>query len=347
MIISSNENDETNNLSRDGIKTRQDARNYELSITDFGNNSNSGIICQNAYFDDLIEAFADDKQTRVRQSTYISYEVALNRFIRPAFSGKKLNEIGPADIRAWQNGMMKLDYSPRYLRKVDSLLASVFKYGIRFFGMRVNPSKLAGSIGSNVSRKISFWTIDEFSTFIGYIKEPRQHLIYNMLYWTGMRIGEVLALTPADICCEEQRITVNKTYHRYHKQDIISPPKTKKSNRTLYIHKALTSEIKTFLSENPQIGEHDRIFTVSFDSLRDKLERTARTAGLKRIKIHDLRHSHASLLISMNVTPLMISERLGHEKVETTLNIYSHLYPDMQRKLTEALEDEYERMLRR
>ena len=342
VIIPIDENNEKNVLSRSNIKTKQEARDYELSVTDFKKKGNNDNVSHKKYFDDLLEAFTEDKRLRVRLSTFVSYDVLMTRFIKPAFSGKKLDEITPADVRTWQNAMMKLDYSPQYLRKVDSLLSSVFKYGVRFFGMKVNPSKLAGSIGNYSSKKVDFWTLEEFTEFIKYVKDQRLHLIYDILYWTGMRIGEVLALTPQDIDLAEQTIQVDKTFKRYHKKDIISPPKTKKSNRKVFINKGLTEEIRDYLTLNRQIGTDERMFTLSFDSVRDRLERTARKAGVKRIKIHDLRHSHASLLISMNITPLMVSERLGHEKVETTLNIYSHLYPDMQRKLTDALDSKFE-----
>ena len=171
------------------------------------------------------------------------------------------------------------------------------------------------------------------------------HLVYEILYWTGMRIGELLALTPADFDPDSCTLKINKTYHRYHGQDIISPPKTRKSNRTVPIHRSLNEEITAYLKDNRQIGNNERMFPICTDSVRDILTRKSKTAGVKRIRIHDLRHSHASLLINMNITPLMVSERLGHEKVETTLNIYSHLYPDMQQKLVSALEEQYERSI--
>ena len=330
-------------VKKSGFRTRQEARDYELSITDFSDRPKEYMITENALFDDLLEAFDKDKRARVKPDTYISYCVAINRFIRPGFCGKQLKDIGPADIRTWQNKMLMLDYSPQYLRKVDSILSSVFTYGVRFFGMKSNPSRMAGTIGTHRSKTIVFWTLDDFNRFIKCVKNPKYHLIYNILYWTGLRIGELLALTPDDIDHENRAVRVNKTYHRYHKQDIISTPKTKKSNRTVYLHKTLFDELTDYLSENTEISRTDRIFPVSFDSVRDRLERTAKKIGIKRIKIHDLRHSHASLLIDMNVSPLAISERLGHEKVETTLNIYSHLYPDSPLRLVKNLEDIYEK----
>lgn len=339
VVITSDKNEKNENLSKKGFKSKQNARDYELSITDFNLPQSGNGKGEIEYFEDLADAFVEEKRVRVRLSTFISYRTITDRFIRPSFSGMKINYIEPANVRAWQNGMMKLGYSQHYLRKIDSVLSSIFEYGVKFYGMKSNPSKTVGSIGSHKTKKVNFWTLEEFEKFIVLVKDKRFHLIYNMLYWTGLRVGELLALTPKDVDIENMLISVTKTYCRWHKRDIISPPKTKKSNRTVFIHNALNEEIKQYFKENLRIGNDDRMFPVTADSVRDRMTRIVKKAGLKRIKVHDLRHSHASLLINMNITPLMVSERLGHEKVETTLNIYSHLYPEMQQKLMNAIED--------
>ena len=106
----------------------------------------------------------------------------------------------------------------------------------------------------------------------------------------------------------------------------------------MYIHESLADEIKKYLKANHTIKHNSRLFPVYVETVRKTMKKAASCANVKQIKVHDLRHSHASLLINMNVTPLLVSERLGHEKVETTLNVYSHLYPDSQKKLAKALE---------
>ena len=335
----------TETVTKDGFRSKKEARDYELSVIDFDRKENEQYSSGPFIFDEVAMAFIEEKRVRVRQSTFIGYQLIVNRFILPTFTGKRLDDIKPINVRAWQNGMIKMDYSLRYLRKIDAVLSSIFEFAVRFYGMRSNPSKQVGSVGSSESKRINFWTLDEFTKFIGKVYDKRMHLVFDILYWTGMRIGELLALTPKDFDPEASVLRINKSYHRYHGQDLISPPKTPKSKRTVFIHQSLNEEILEYLSENKQIREEDRMFPVSSDSVRDILTRRSKTAGVKRIRIHDLRHSHASLLINMNITPLMVSERLGHEKVETTLNIYSHLYPDTQQKLANALEEQYERSI--
>lgn len=323
------------------FKSRQEARDFELSVTDFHNLEKDDVNLENETFDQLVRAFLEEKRVRVRESTYTGYCVVVNRFIRPFFAGKKARDITSADIRAWQNGMLKLSYSALYLHRVDSVMTGIFRYGMRFFGLERNPCDGVGGIGESVSRHINFWTLEEFTRFMTAVRGQRERLIFNMLYWTGMRLGELLALTPADTDLEANAVKVTKTYKRIHHQDVISPPKTKKSVRVIYIPDSLTAAVKTYISENPSITPNSRFFPVHVDFVRDSLTKAAKDAGVKRIKVHDIRHSHASLLINMNVTPLLVSERLGHEKVETTLNVYSHLYPDYHRKIAESLEDKF------
>ena len=332
-------------IAKEGFRSKLDARNYELEVIDFSKTGSDKHNKGHIIFDEVAAAFIEEKRIRVRLSTFIGYQLITRRFILPTFTGKRLDDIKPADIRAWQNGMIKMDYSQRYLRKIDTVLSSIFEYAVRFYGMRSNPSKRVGSIGNSESKKINFWTLDEFTSFIGFIDDKRMHLVYDILYWTGLRIGELLALTPADFDPEARSLRISKSYRRYHGQDIVSPPKTSKGNRTIMIHRSLNEEIKAYLNDNRNIMNNDRMFPISSDCVRDILTRKSKKAGVKRIKVHDLRHSHASLLINMNITPLMVSERLGHEKVETTLNIYAHLYPDTQQKLVTALDEQYEKTL--
>lgn len=324
------------------FRSKQEARDFELKQTGFTGSVHEEEKYDNISFDRLLDSFLDEKRVRVRTSTFIGYDLIAERFIRPCFRNRKINEITPADIRGWQNGMLKLDYSQLYLHRVDSVMSAVFKYGVRFFGLKNNPCDHVGTIGESVPKSVNFWTIDEFARFMTAVTGKRNRLMFNLLYWTGLRLGELLALTPDDVDLENGMIRVTKTYRRYHGQDIISPPKTRKSRRVVYINSSLTEEIRDYInteyhSLNPE-GIGHRLFPVGFDSVRDTLTRAARKAGVKRIKIHDLRHSHASLLINMNVTPLLVSERLGHVKVETTLNTYSHLYPDEQKKIADSLE---------
>ncbi len=158
-----------------------------------------------------------------------------------------------------------------------------------------------------------------------------------------MTKAELLALTPGDFEFEKQTVTISKSYQRIKGQDVVTEPKTAKSNRVIQMPVFLCEEMEDYIKSLYGVEPTDRIFTVTKSYLHREMDRGAKESGVKRIRIHDIRHSHASLLVEMGFTPLAIAERLGHEKIETTLNTYSHLYPNKQGELADKLEIENNR----
>lgn len=167
-------------------------------------------------------------------------------------------------------------------------------------------------------------------------------MAFMLLYWTGMRIGELLALTYEDIDLEKRIISISKSYQRLDGKDVITPPKTPKSNRKITIPPFLAEELKEYCNHLYGIMPNERMFRFTKSYMEHEIVRGIKETGVKRIRIHDLRHSHASLLVELGFQPLAIAERLGHEKIETTLNTYSHLYPNKQAELADRLELENE-----
>ena len=186
---------------------------------------------------------------------------------------------------------------------------------------------------------MQYWTLDEYLTFRKGIKNKAfSYLCFEILYWSGIREGELLALTAADIDFEHKSININKTYSRLHGEDIITTPKTKKSRRKVPIPNFLCAELKEFINTRICLQQTDRLFPYTKSFLSHEMKRGCRQTGVKRIRIHDIRHSHASLLINQGCDVLILADRLGHEKVSTTLNTYSHLFPHKQQSLIESLE---------
>ena len=150
--------------------------------------------------------------------------------------------------------------------------------------------------------------------------------------------AELLALTPQDIDFDNKVIRITKSYQRLEGKDVITDPKTPKSKRNVSMPDFLCEELKEYIGRLYGLLPTDRIFHLTKSFLHHEMTRGAGKAGVKRIRIHDLRHSHASLLISkLEVQPKLVSERLGHEKIQTTLDTYSHLYPDQSRNLADQL----------
>lgn len=145
-----------------------------------------------------------------------------------------------------------------------------------------------------------------------------------------MREGELLALSPAEIDLDNKLISINRTYQRIGGKDVFTSLKTRKSKRKIPIPDFLCQELSDYIQSRYMLDADERLFPVTKSYLAHEMIRGCKNTGIKKIRIHDIRHSHASLLINQGCDALMLADRLGHEKVSTTLNAYSHLFPHKQ-----------------
>ena len=270
------------------------------------------------------------------------FDMKFADFWKMYFGNKRVNDITAADIRQWQNELIKMGYSPTYLKTINNQLSAIFNYAVRYYDLKSNPCAKAGSMGKSKAEEMDFWTGEEFRRFIDSVMNKRlSYMAFMILYWTGMRLGELLALNPKDVDLEKRTIAITKSYQRLGKKDVITPSKTSKSKRVITIPEFLAADIKDYIDSLYELRENDRLFPITKYYLEHEMQRGIKESGVKRIRVHDLRHSHASMLIELGFSPLEIANRLGHEKVETTLNTYAHLYPNKQTKLAERLDSEY------
>ena len=293
-------------------------------------------------FADFWKMYCADMETRLREHTMRTKKYIVELKILPYFGNKRVNDITAADIRQWQNELIKMGYSPTYLKTINNQLSAIFNYAVRYYDLKSNPCAKAGSMGKSKAEEMDFWTVEEFSKFIDSVMNKRlSYMAFMTLYWTGMRLGELLALNPKDVDLKKRTISITKSYQRLGKKDVITPPKTPKSKRVITIPEFLAADIKDYMDSLYDLQEDDRLFPITKYYLEHEMQRGIKESGVKRIRVHDLRHSHASMLIELGFSPLEIANRLGHEKVETTLNTYAHLYPNKQTKLAERLDSEY------
>ena len=304
------------------------------------------LITQKADFDmkfeDFWKMYYADMETRLWEHTMRTKKYIVELKILPYFGNKRVNDITAADIRQWQNELIKMGYSPTYLKTINNQLSAIFNYAVRYYDLKSNPCEKAGSMGKSKAEEMDFWTGEEFRKFIDSVMNKRlSYMAFMTLYWTGMRLGELLALNPKDVDLKKRTISITKSYQRLGKKDVITPPKTPKSRRVITIPEFLAADIKDYMDSLYDLQEDDRLFPITKYYLEHEMQRGIKESGVKRIRVHDLRHSHASMLIELGFSPLEIANRLGHEKVETTLNTYAHLYPNKQTKLAERLDSEY------
>lgn len=320
---------------KEGFKKESEAKKFEREFLSKQQND-CGIS-----FKSLVELYLEDASTRVRITTLENKKYIINLKILPYFEKMNVNDITPNHIRKWQNKLIKEGYSSTYLRLINNQISAIFNFAIKYYNLSSSPALKAGSMGKKNAESMQFWTVDEFKNFIEFNDKSISALAFKVLFWTGIRSGELMALTFKDIDLVNKTLSINKTYTRLNGEDIINEPKTPKSKRVLAISDSLCEDVKEYKDELYDYKETDRIFHFTKFFLKHEMQRVCKKSGVKQIRIHDLRHSHASLLIELGFTPLLISERLGHEKVQTTLDTYSHLYPNKGDVVANKLNDLY------
>lgn len=250
----------------------------------------------NMLFEDFIKIYYADMETRLREHTMRTKKYLIDLKLLPYFGKMKLNEIKAADIRKWQNELMQQGYAPTYLRTINNQLAAIFNYAVKYYDLPNNPCRKAGSMGKGKADEMQFWTKEEFEQFIDVVMNKQQsYMAFMTLFWTGMRMGELLALVVSDVDFQKRTISITKSYQRMGGRDVITEPKTPKSKRVITIPQFLAVDLQDYLNSMYGVQDEDRLFPITKYYLEHEMERGIKGSGVKRIRIHDLRHSHVSL----------------------------------------------------
>ena len=276
-------------------------------------------------FEAFYEIYTKDMKSRLKENSWITKQNIVETKILPYFGRRKISEITTKDVIAWQNEQLAFrdekhkPYSQTYLKTLHNQLSAIFNHAVRFYDLRANPASKVGNMGNEERREMLFWTKEEYQKFaVEMMDKPVSFYAFGMLYWCGIREGELLALTPADFDFQNSTVRINKSYQRLHGEDVITSPKTKKSNRTIKMPQFLCEEMQDYLGMLYGIKKKDRIFTVTKSYLHHEMDRGSKAAGVKRIRIHDLRHPY------VKHTTKIFSLRL--------MDFQAQAYPDARRK---------------
>lgn len=321
---------------KEGFPTQRQAKTFEREFLEKSQAS------PEMTFKTLVSLYMEDCKSRLKPTTYANKEYVINTKVLPYFENLQINKIESATVRVWQNQFINHEnkYSPTYLKTVNNQLSAIFNFAMKYYKLSSNPARICGSMGKKNAESMSFWITEEFNRFLNSVSnKPTSKTIFNILFWTGIRSGELLAITQDDFNFENKTMSINKNYARHYGEDLILQPKTPKSKRIITIPQFLCDIVQGYISKLYDYESNERLFPVTKYYLHHEMKRGTKNANLKKIRVHDLRHSHASLLIEMGFSPLLISERLGHENIETTLNTYSHLYPNKHGEVADKLQN--------
>ena len=323
-----------------GFATKKEAQMWEREV----------MLKQDAKLDmtfaSFFEIYEEDKKKRVKENTWESKSHVIRTKILSYFGERKIGEIEPKDVIAWQNELLAYKgengevYSPTYLKTIHSQLSAIFNHAVRFYHLPYNPAQRAGAMGREEHKGMLFWTKEEYLKFADVMMDkPVSYYAFEMLYWCGIRVGELLALVPSDFDFDKHTVTISKSYQRIKGREVITSPKTVKSNRTIKMPQFLCDEMQEYIGMHYEIGENERLFQVTKSYLHHEMDRGAKAAGVKRIRIHDLRHSAISLWLEMGFSALAIADRVGHESIDITYR-YAHLFPNKQTEMADKLDIE-------
>jgi len=329
---------ELKSVSKRGFATKRDALAWEESFK----REKSGSA--DMTFAEFTERYRKDLYPRIKYSTTVTKDTIIDNRIMPYFADKKIVDITTNDIIQWQNEMIRFrdpktgrPLTKSYLKTLHNQMSAMMNYAVKFFNLKENPAAKVGNMGSEKDIVINFWTKEEYMKFVEVMMDkPLAYYCFETLYWTGIREGELLALTPADIDFNAKTIKISKTYHYLNKQEIITSPKTPKSNRTVSIPDFLAEELEEYMELMYNMKPTDRLFPVRKSFLAKNIHAGATAAGVKQIRVHDLRHSHVSLLINMGYNVVAIGDRVGHESAEITFR-YAHMFPSVQKDMADKL----------
>ena len=289
-----------------GFIKRRDAADWEKKMLE-----NGGQI--DLTLQEFAEVYFEDKKVDLKSRSIEHKRDVLRRHVFPYFGDRKIASIRPSDLIKWQNEMLTKGYKPTYLHDIQKHLSALFTHACKVYDLSDNPCKRISQMGKSEADKLEFWTAEEYNSFISRLQPGTMYYaLFETLFWTGIRIGEALALTKGDIDLINHQISINKTYYRVHAKDVITAPKTQQSIRRIDIPSFLTRELQEYMDKIYGLEEEDRIFPVVAEAVQHKLKREIEAAGLKKIRVHDFRHSHVAYLINQGVDPLVIKIGRAH-----------------------------------
>ncbi len=237
-------------------------------------------------FKTFAELYEKDVRPKLKENTWLTKEHIIKTKILPYFEQNRLCDITEKDVIVWQNEIRKetnssgKNLSQGYLKTMHNQLSALFNHAIRIYGLKLYSAATVGNMGKEERKEMDFWTVEEYTKFSNEMMDkPVSYYAFQMLYWCSIRESELLALTAGDFNFKNKTVTINKSY-----QDVITPPKTAKSNRTIKMPNFLCEEMQEYIIMFYSAGENDRIFPISKSYLHHEMTRASEAAGVKCIE---------------------------------------------------------------
>lgn len=301
-------------------------------------------------FSDLVIKFIDYKKDRVKPRTISNYNSLIEKQLLPYFGKMYVTKITVPVIEEWQKEILKKGYMNNYLEKIQTTLSAIMRFAVRRGIIIVNPLDVIEQVKNPDEKKkeMLFWTYEQYNKFKSVITDKEDILLFDLLYWTGMRCGELQARTWNDIDFNNSTLRIHNTFDN--KNKILNNTTKTGENRTIYLNKILIKELKEWYAINSDIDGFNNdcyiigVFVpIPIRTVTNRKNKYIECYNesckdeIPKIRIHDFRHSHVSLLINNGVSSFTIAERLGHSK-EMVERVYSHMFPDKRKEILNVLD---------
>ena len=325
-------------IMRRGFKTQREAKKVENDII-FEYSQKSS---KNPLFSDFLDEFLERSKKLRKNSTEITLERNIKLYFKPHFKDKKIQDIKNKDIVEFHDFLLgELKLATSTAKNSHGILSSVFNHAIRLEYININPCREVGNIDKKEDKRMDYWTLEEFKKFLSVVDNLKYRAFFLLMFYSGVRIGEILALEWKDIDFDNNTIHINKRVY----DGVIDTPKTDSSIRTIKIPKHTTKAIKDY-KDTIDVKEDYYAFGLYYKPMNPKsvwlmFRKFIKLSGVSTIRLHDLRHSHASYLINKGYDIQIISKRLGHTNTSITYDVYSHLYPNKEDEAVSDMEDDF------
>lgn len=332
-----------------GFKTQREAKRYESQfMANLEKTTDDPTVGPKAPFPAV---YADYRRhiecVELAPDTIITKTNMINRYILPYFNKYAIGEISEDVLREWKADMLSRTnnhgnpLSQTYLRSIQNQLNAILNYAVKKRYINVSPMLDLKKLGSKYAEEKEIWTPEEFDRFAdAAMKRPETYYLYLIYFWCGLRRGEGLSLTVGDIHFEENGVNFISVLKSTNSRKVVGDTKNKSSVRQICIPDFLANELREYIATLYDPQPADKLFDITTKTMYDNFYAACKEAGVKRIRIHDLRHSYASLLInSRRYSSTDIAHQLGHSSANITLRTYSHMFEPTKLDVAKTLEN--------
>jgi integrase len=348
--------------SKGGFRTKKEAEAY---LADQLSNINRGVLVEPTkltFGDYLTEHWLPLMQHSLRPTTWDSYDRCIRNHVLPKIGGVPLQDLTASHLDRLYTDLLKGGradgreggLSPKTVRYIHTTLHKALKDAERKQLVMRNVAQAADAPRVRQdSSKMRTWTGEEVAQFLAGIKDHRLYAAYLLAVSTGMRRGEVLGLHWSDVDLTRRRLAVRRTVTHVNYKIVIGEPKTRRSRRVIALDlttvQALRDHKKRMKAERLEMGEgfvgQDLVFSrpegtpIHPDYFSQSFEYAVKRLKLPRIRLHDLRHTHATLGLAAGVPAKVMSDRLGHATVAFTQDVYMHAIPQLEEDAADQIAD--------